>query len=63
MDSNTMDIIIVFWDGVKKEVKGVTQYGHLKDHGLFYFDKFGKRSYMPKDSVRFIGLKCHWEGE
>lgn len=58
-----LDITIVFWDGVKKEIKGVEQYGHLKDHELFYFDKGGKRCYMPRDGVRFIGLKCFWDGE
>lgn len=57
------DIIIIFWDGTRKEIEKVTNYGSLTDHGVFYVDKDNSRSFILKDAVRFIGLKSHWEGD
>lgn len=55
------DIIIVYWNGTKKIVNDVNRYGLIEESGVFYILKNNIKSYIPKDFVRFFGLKDHWE--
>lgn len=55
------DLLIIFWDGTKKIVKNVEQYGTYDPADLFYYLKCGHKSYLPIDKVSFIGRLCDWE--
>lgn len=51
----TMQLLIIFSDGFEKIVSGVELYGHQGDSDVFWFEKNGRRSFVPISQVRYFG--------
>jgi hypothetical protein len=51
------DLLIIYWDGCKKIVSGVSEFGIISGHEMFYYTKNNRRSYITADTIRFIGNK------
>ena len=49
------DIIVIYWDGVRKIIKNVEDFGLVTGNSIFYIKVNGRRSYLPAESIRFIG--------
>lgn len=54
MDSMILSLII-FEDGSRKVISGVENYGCLAESDIFWFDKNGRRSFLPVPQVRYFG--------
>lgn len=51
----TMLLLIIFEDGSRKVISGVENYGCLAESDIFWFDKNGRRSFLPVPQVRYFG--------
>lgn len=61
--SNTFDLLIIFWDGSRRIVSAVTNYGISNiNNEIFWYEKNRSRNYLPVDKVNFIGRLSNWEG-
>jgi len=49
------DLLIIYIDGTKHVVKGVSEYGLLDDNMAFYFAKNGFRNFVPTANIMFFG--------
>lgn len=55
------DLLIIFWDGARKIVKNVSNYGYNDLSSSFYYDKNKYRSFIPREMVMFLGRKSDYE--
>lgn len=49
------DILVIYWDGLRKVIKNVEDFGIVSGHDIFYIIVGGRRSFLPSESIRFIG--------
>lgn len=49
------DVLVIYWDGLRKVIKDVEDFGIMSGHDIFYVTVRGRRSYLPAESIRFIG--------
>lgn len=49
---------IDFTDGSYRDICDVNSYGYIED--LFMFEKNGYRHFLPKEHVKYFGLKSAW---
>ena len=50
-----MNITIMFIDGKRYRIEDVDEYGLSDDNLTYYYIKNGKRAFMTKETVMYIG--------
>jgi hypothetical protein len=58
MNDVVYDLLIIFTDGQSKTISGVSNY-HCMDE-VFFFEKNGYRSFLPKENIKYFGRKYDW---
>lgn len=48
-------LLIIYRDGSRKSIPGVTDYFCDKNAGVFWFNKNGYKSFVPIDTVLYFG--------
>jgi hypothetical protein len=51
----TTCIRVVFYDGERLLIDGVTEFGILKDYDAYYISKNGFKSYFNRRMVKYFG--------
>lgn len=54
------DLLILFNDGTFKIVEEVSAYGFMFEGSIFWFDKNGYRSFLPKENINYFGREFDW---
>ena len=63
MDS-TILLLIIFADGHEKIISGVERYGHYRENiNVFWFEKNGRKSFVPISQVRYFGSAFDYADE
>ena len=63
MDS-TILLLIIFADGREKIISGVKGYGHYRENiNVFWFEKNGRKSFVPISQVRYFGSAFDYADE
>lgn len=61
MNYTTFDLLIIFHDGIRKIVRGVSGYAISDSAECFYYKKNGYCSFVPVSQVRFFGRLFDYE--
>ena len=63
MDSTKL-LLIIFADGREKIISGVKGYGHYRENiNVFWFEKIGRKSFVPISQVRYFGSAFDYADE
>lgn len=62
MDSMIL-LLIIFADGHEKIISGVERYGHWENINVFWFEKNGRKSFVPVSQVRYFGSAFDYADE
>ena len=63
MDSMIL-LLIIFADGHEKIISGVERYGHYRETiNIFWFEKNGRKSFVPVPQVRYFGSAFDYADE
>ena len=61
----TFELLILYNNNEceRHQVKNVYGYGYISEGDLFWFEKNGHRSFVPRNNVKFFGRKFDYDND